>query len=200
MNKQKFEAMDDNEVFNRVLEGTLYYSSVHTPNRSAERKFNARPFYAVTVGLDDENQKKAEEYGLKIREANEHISEPHVVIKRKVKEGDPVEKAKPDVVDELQNPIPESILIGNGSKGLVKFATYWYDANGGGVGTTLFKVQITDLVEYERDNRDPNLVYNEDGFNINDLLGTQGPEQTEASNDTNEKDEKLEVDPDIFDD
>ncbi len=171
MNKKEFELIPENERFNCVLEGEAYYASVHTPNMSAVKKFNADPFFGISLTLEGDQLEKAKEMGLNVRDANDSIPKPFVVIKRKVKEGKTADEVRPSVVDEMQNPIPKNILIGNGSVVLVKFATYWYEAGGGGVGTTFFKTQVKDLVAYNPDNIvDPDLEMNKDGFNINDYL------------------------------
>ena len=56
------------------------------------------------------------------------------------------------VVDAQKNPIPETTLIGNGSKVNVLFDTYDYDVAGNkGVGSALKAVQVIDLVSYKEE-------------------------------------------------
>lgn len=165
MKKADFEKISESERMNRVLTGTSYYASVHSPNFSAAKKFGADPAFMVTLGLDDEGVKQAKNYGLKVRPADDFIPMPHVKIQRKIKDGKTPDSVKPQVVDSMQQKVPASIMIGNTSKVTVKFGTYWYETGGGGVGTTLFKVQIRELVKYEN-TKDRNLAMDEGGFKI----------------------------------
>jgi hypothetical protein len=152
MNEAKFNAIPENERMNRVLEGVAYYPNVHSPNMGAVKRFNGLPFFQVVLGLDKESElEKAKEWGLKILEPTEEIPYKHVKIKRKVKPEKTADDVKPEVVDSMQNPVPETVLIGNGSRVMVKFITYWYENHGGGVGNVLMKVQIRDLVPYQPD-------------------------------------------------
>ena len=209
MNKQEFDAQPENDRFNRVLEGEIYYASVHSPNFSAVEKYNADPFFGVSLGLEGAELDKAKAWGLRVVEPNDFIPMPHVVVKRKVKEGKTEDEVRPSVVDEVQNQIPKNILIGNGSHGLVKFATYWYEAGGGGVGSTLFKLQVTKLLEFKRsDTVDSSLKMNEDGFSISEYLSIGSNDADTADTAVveddapvaKEEDAKEATNKDIFDD
>lgn len=169
MKEKEFNAIPDNDRFNRVLEGVAYFASVLKPSPGYKKK---DPVYIVNLGLENDAEvKKAKSFGLTVKDATEDIPLPYVVIKRKLKGRDP-EKVKPIVVDECQNPWPSNVLIGNGSKIVVKFATYWWgDDDEGGVGSTLLKVQVTNLVRFiPDDTKDSDLKYNKDGFNITKFL------------------------------
>lgn len=194
MTKVKFEEIPENELLNSVLFGTSYFASLHKPNTAAQKKFGADPCFKISLGLDEENLKKAEEMGLTIKEPNETIPEPHVVIKRKIKQGKTEEQCKPELVDSLNTPIPESILIGNGSKVYVKFGRYWYDNGGGGVGSTLFKVQVRELVQYDG-GVDPTLGIDEDGFSVKDVLQEKPSSRGSSSVDSllDEDDDAIDV-------
>lgn len=177
MNQQQFNSIPKNERI-RYLSGTIFYASVHVVNRTPEKLFNALPEYVVTMVLDKENQAKAESYGLKVKQPKEDekaITGPYVVLKRKVKNEDTdptaVEKARPRVIDSEQNLIPQHCLIGNGSEGTVKFGTYWYENFGGGVGSTLFTLQVNELVPYEggAGGIDPNLSSGGRGFKASSI-------------------------------
>lgn len=209
LTKAEYDLIPENEKMNSVLEGTFYFSSVHSPNMSGVKNFDGPPIFTTKVGLDKENQEKAKKMGLVLKEPDDFIPEYHVQIKRKVKEGQDPEEVKPLVVDERQNVIPKSVLIGNGSKGLVKFGTYWHrSSDKWGVGTVFFKMQVTDLVPFVPPQVDPSLKMNEDGFNIQDYLSGGSDIVTENSEDqeTNskvkkEKDVELASDlSDLFDD
>ena len=164
MKKHEFEAIPQNERFNCTLEGTAYWASLHTPNMSAVKKFNADPFYGLKLALTPEGVAKAKSLGLKLKEADETIPSPFVEFKNKVKPGKDIKKIKPAVVDTMQNAIPETILIGNGSKVICKFMTYWNEFGAGSVGAHLSKVQVKDLVEFKRDSQDKDLIQDGSGF------------------------------------
>jgi hypothetical protein len=172
MKKNEFMTFTESERLNRVLEGQAYYASVHTPNLSGVKLFNALPTFQVNLALDEHNQKLAASYGLKIRPADDNIPMPYVKIARKVKEGVQADAVKPQVVDAMQNAVPPNILVGNGSKVAVKFGTYWYEQQGGGVGTTLFKVQIKELVPYNATKGDKDLAMDSTGFTVGDFQNT----------------------------
>ena len=152
MTKTQFESFPEKDRMNRILEGTAYWTWVQSPKIS--EKYNTKSFETV-LGLDAANYAKALSYGLKVNppyihptDAAKSINEPHVIIKRKVKPGIADADVKPVLVDSMQKPLPDDLLIGNGSKITVKFGTYWYEAQGGGVGTAFFKMQLNQLVKY----------------------------------------------------
>mgnify|MGYP003643443954 CR=1 FL=1 len=178
----EFNALPENVRLARVLSGTFYYPSVHAPNTSGVKLFGSSPVFTVKVGLDATNKKIAEEIGLTIKPASEAIPEEHVEVKRKVdrigEDGTSYNKQNKaisvEVVDSMQNKFPKTLLVGNGSKGSVKFATYWYDNNGGGVGTSLYKMQVTSLVEFEHA-KDDDFVTDDTGFSISDVVADDVP-------------------------
>lgn len=59
------------------------------------------------------------------------------------------EKYPPGVFDKYNQPIPESVLVGNGSKVRVAYTVNQYDGFGGGINLYLSGVQVVDLVEYK---------------------------------------------------
>ena len=166
MKKQEFESFSEKDRMNRVLEGKAFFASVHTPNYSAAKKFKADPAFMISLGLEGAELEKAKSYGLKIREADKYIPMPYVKLQRKVKAGKTPDEVKPLVVDSMQKKVPASILIGNESKVICKFGTYWADTAGGTVGNTLFKVQIRELVPFTPSEK--GFVKDEGGFKIPD--------------------------------
>lgn len=62
------------------------------------------------------------------------------------------DKFKPGVFDRFGNPIPESVMIGNGSMVRVNYVENTYTAFGGGINFYLNAVQVLDLVEYKTQN------------------------------------------------
>ena len=59
------------------------------------------------------------------------------------------ETFKPGVFDISGQPIPENVLIGNGSKVRVSYVENVYPAFGGGINFYLNAVQVVELVEYK---------------------------------------------------
>lgn len=172
MDKNTFEAIPSSQRANQVLEGTAYWACLHTPNTAAQKKFGADPFFGLSLGLDDEGVKKAKAMGLNVKDATESTPMAHVDLKRKVRTDKTAEEVRPDVVDDLGQDIPRSILIGNGSKVMVKSATYWYDNNGGGVGAALLKVRIVDLIPYV--SKDQDMETDGGGFSVSDYMAKTG--------------------------
>lgn len=159
LTKSQFESFKEKDRMNRTLEGEAYWAFIQRPKVSEKYKTTT---YTICLGLDENNIAKAESYGLTVKPADKAVPMPYVEIKRKVKPGvDPIE-VKPTVVDSMQRPVPDGTLIGNKSKVIVKFGTYWHEAGSGGVGNTLFKVQIRDLVEYKP--VDNGLIMDEGGY------------------------------------
>lgn len=154
MNKLEFLNTPEKDRLGRVLRGKAFYASLHTPNMSGVAKFNSDPYFIVNLGLTPEEVQKAKSYGLKVSPPEGEIDMPFVKIKRKVTKGKTADEVAPEVVDTNQNPIPKNVLVGNKSDVVVKFATYWYDAGGGGIGSALYKVQVLNLVPFVRKDKD----------------------------------------------
>lgn len=57
---------------------------------------------------------------------------------------------KPGLFDKFGQPIPETVMIGNGSKVRVNYCENTYEAFGGGVNFYLNAVQVVELVEYQK--------------------------------------------------
>jgi len=159
LTKSQFDSFKDSDRMNRTLEGEAYWAFIQKPKVSEKYKTSA---FSICLGLDETNVAKAESYGLKVKPADKNVPMPYVEIKRKIKQGVSASDVKPAVVDSMQRPVPDGTLIGNKSKVIVKFGTYWHDAQGGGVGNTLFKVQIRDLVEFKP--TDKGLIIDENGY------------------------------------
>lgn len=160
MNEAQFKQLSKKEQLNSTLEGTAFWAFVSKPKVSEKYKTTN---YTLNLGLDAENQRRAEQLGLKIKPADKGVPMPYVEIKRKVKDGIAPETVKPELVDSAQKPLKEGTLIGNHSKVRVKFGRYWYETSGGGVGTVLFKVQVLELVAFDG-SKDRDLVSDGSGY------------------------------------
>lgn len=169
MDKKTFEAIPEEERF-QTMEGTAYYACVHRPDYSGHKKYNSPPIYVVQLGLEGEELARAENYGIKVLEPTDNIPMKHIKLKRNVKDLENPTASKPDVVDSMQNPIPEEILIGNGSKVLCKFAMFWSpNSEMHGTGSALLKTQVLELVPYEATKGDSDLKTNPDGFTVGEV-------------------------------
>jgi|ERR1051326_5379055 hypothetical protein len=153
------------------LTGTLYYASVHKPQKAQEE--GKKDMYNLSLVLEGKDLELAEELGLPVR----------------IKEGIPGKfistksEYKPLVVDSQTNTIPETVLIGNGSRGIVSGVVYTYKPrkkDQTGVGLGLRGVQILDLVEYKKESA----FKPTKGFTVSTTNSSQGPvdlEDDEAS-------------------
>lgn len=154
-----------------VLTGTAYYTSVHRPAMPPKNNpYDVPPQYTIKLVPDAESAKIIKGYGHELKDPGEKssIPGPYLEIKNKIysdvgsKEFDEeVAKKKPDCVDARKKPIPEDILIGNGSKVRVKvgwsfvkqqkkrFPRFW-------------GLQVLDLVKYEK--RDEIFTEDKNGY------------------------------------
>jgi hypothetical protein len=148
------------------LTGILYFGSVHHPSN----KFNQNK-YVLQLMLEGAELEKAKKYNLNVKAASQHVPGPHVEVKRMVK--GPQTKA-PKVIDALNNDIPKTVLIGNGSKVKVKFGMY--DNTKGKMGAYLDTVKVLNLVEFKPQSEDAQDFYAVEG----DASEIVEPEQEEA--------------------
>jgi len=125
-----------------VLSGVAQYTFIHRPDPGNKTRKIA-PAYKIDLMLDKEDQvEKAKALGLKIKPSNEKHPMPYVTCKSKVQEG----RKKPRLIDSQRNDIPETILVGNGSKVNVRFLPYGYGE--GEVSAVLLEIQVVELVKY----------------------------------------------------
>lgn len=61
---------------------------------------------------------------------------------------------RPGVFDKFKRVIPETVLIGNGSKVRVNYSPNVFEGFGGGINFYLNAIQVMDLVEYQTKNAD----------------------------------------------
>lgn len=177
MKRTEFEQISKRDRLNTFLEGYSYFARVHTPNYSPYENFGNYPRYTLQLGLEGEWLQTARDYGLTVYEPTKKIPYHHVEVKRDVKDMNNPEIVKPEVIDSKRNEIPSDILIGNGSYVRVKFGRFYHGntssdevKTGGGVGTSLFKVQVKSLVPYV-----PNDGFDteEEGFSVDSVPSSQ---------------------------
>lgn len=125
-----------------VISGKAYWASVVNANTTFE------PVWSIDVSLDDKNKAIVEQDGLKVKNKGDERGD-FVTIKRKV-EGKNGPNSAPSVVDAHKRPLPEGVLIGNGSTVNVVYKPYeWNWKGNSGIGADLRKVQVIDLEPYE---------------------------------------------------
>lgn len=135
-----------------IVSGVAAWPFVTRPRAARD---NMPAVYTLDLLLDIETAKKLKGLGLKIDKVKEDIpgiedskGKPFLRLKRKVKLADGTELGPPEVVDAAVKPY--SGIVGNGSKVNVIFkAREWKSPLGSGVSADLYKVQITELVEYK---------------------------------------------------
>ena len=130
-------------IESQILEGLAMYAFVHAPDKG-NTKHRIPPSYKIEVCFDKPEQlTKAQSLGLNIREAQGQFEFPYVSFRSKVKEG----RTPPRIMDAQRNPIPSSILIGNGSRVRVRFLPFEYGA--GEISAILQDTQVLELIKYE---------------------------------------------------
>lgn len=142
------------------LTGIAYFAQVHYP----QDKFNSKK-YIVQLGLEGAELEKArKEYKLRIKEPNQWIPQPHVEIKKAYLNRQGIVAKEPEVIDALNNTIPKTIMIGNGSTVKVKFGMY--DNTKGNNGAYMNVVKVLKLVEFVAGKGEESefMAVKEDGF------------------------------------
>lgn len=130
-------------IKHEILSGLAQYAFVHQPDKGNIKRKIA-PAYKIDVMFDNEEQKaKAKALGLNVKPADEKHPHEFVTIKSKVQEG----RKKPRIIDSQRNDIPETILVGNGSRVNVRFLPWGYGE--GEVSAILLETQVVELVEYK---------------------------------------------------
>ena len=135
-----------------VLEGTAYWAFVTSPNTTYD------PVYTVNLVVDIETASDFEDGGFTVKQMDEG---PAVVIKRKVNGPNGMIRKAPILVDRSLKEV--DVNVGNGSKVKVKYKEWESTWNGRQFkGLDFVKMQIIDLVEYNRDDREDELTAMED--------------------------------------
>ena len=140
-----------------MISGIAHWAKVHKP---AIDQFNPDGIYSIDVAIDSKTKKTLNSLGLAPRVKNDEDDRgDYIKIKRNHKKKDGPTNTSVRVVDSTKNPIPDTVLIGNGSKVNVLFDVYdWTYGGKKGVGASLKAVQVIDLVEYKKDTDDlPNV-------------------------------------------
>lgn len=134
-----------------VISGKAYWASIVNPNTTFE------PVWSIDISLDDKNKSIVEQDGLKVKNKNDERGD-FVTLKRKV-DGKNGPNIAPVVMDAHKRPLPEGVLVGNGSVVNVQYKPYeWTWKGNAGIGADLRKVQVVDLVPYSEDDDELDVV------------------------------------------
>ena len=152
--------------------GEAFWAHVHVPKdpfKDANGKTNGEPKYQIDVAFDPADpawkpwvdKLRADLQALPIQK--DRSGEPlkkQSPIKKELDENDQPTgrlvatfktgaRFKPGVFDRYGQPIPETKLVGNGSKVKVSYTPNAYEGFGGGINFYLNAVQVMELVEYK---------------------------------------------------
>lgn len=131
-----------------VIEGTFYWAKLNEKNAQVDEETGKKTF-VIDVVPSSETIQHLKSLNIPILNKDEKLIESG-----REPQGDFVQcksRFQPLVVDSQLNNIDNTILIGNGSKGIVKANIYTYKPRKKqqtGVGLGLQVVQITELVAY----------------------------------------------------
>jgi hypothetical protein len=170
--------MSKSEITNAQFESTIRWAHVHTAKDNS--RFNGAPTYQVDLVLDSDEQVaklegllEANNISLEVLNPNTGKMQPRIktdaegtrflTLKRNATNAEGKDVSI-NVTDATGNAIPESILIGNGSKAIVHFFTYPMKGKAGNT-LRLSGLQVLDLVQAERKGG----FKPKAGFTINDL-------------------------------
>lgn len=149
--------------------GEAYWAHLHTPKKPFEDK--GEPKYQLEVVFDpndpqwgpwvDKIRKQLVALPVKTDPRTGEKMAKQSPIKRELNEQDQPTgrlvatfktsaRFKPGVFDRYGQPIPETVLIGNGSKVKVNYSPNTYEGFGGGINFYLNAVQVMELVEYKK--------------------------------------------------
>ena len=143
---------NNGEIYMAVLEGTAQWAFITSPNTKFE------PTYSVNLVVDNETASDFEDRGFTVKQMDEG---PAVVIKRKVNGPNGMIRKAPILVDRSLKEV--DVNVGNDSKVKVKYKEWESTWNGRQFkGLDFVKMQIIDIVEFNRDDREDELTAMED--------------------------------------
>lgn len=140
--------------------GDAKWAWVHKPKAPFAGDPNKDPKYMIDIVFDPKDPAWVK-WGADFRAAAEALAKgAKLPIKKELDENEQPtgrfsltfktgEKYPPGVFDRYGKAIPDSIMIGNGSKARVSYTMNYYEGFGGGINLYLSAVQIIDLVEYK---------------------------------------------------
>ena len=136
------------------LEGIIKWAKLFEHNKDTNEDFHGEGgAYTVNLVMEQDQLDKLSEAGSRLKPK---ITDDGVEVKFKRKHKHPIDDlgGTPKVVDADGNAWNPEVTIGNGSKGTL--AVDVYDTKMG-KGTRLRAVQVTDLEEFESDNKESGL-------------------------------------------
>lgn len=164
------------EFVSGVVTGLSTWAFVHEPGKAGDAKYKKPPSYRIevrnpevvpAVGSVFKTNDDLRKYGIKVKAYQHSEDSPYAemdgqrFIRFESKAGtkedwpnvdpDLAAKRKPRVIDSAGNPIPEDVVIGNGSRVRVKFSvSKTPPSEGNPAAPFLDSVQVLELVTYDR--------------------------------------------------
>jgi len=137
-----------------IVNGTVYWASVHEPNTQFEHKWSADLFVTEVdnqalrdLGLEPKLVRLTR--AGKISHTDHEVGDEYFQFKRNLTRRSGEENKPPRVVDSSNQPVPADVLVGNGSEVNIAYSTYEWNVGGNkGVSADLAGLQVLDLVEY----------------------------------------------------
>ena len=155
--------MTTKEDKNLIIEGRLFWASVHTPNSHSGK-------YQVDISIDETTTSLLSALGVPIKKEEDHIDsngvkgkyvgtendrKTYVTAKRSLeaKDGTPLKKAT--IVDAKTQSVGAETALGNGTRANVKVNPFeWKFKGKKGVSLGFSVIQVLDLVEFKQNGLD----------------------------------------------
>jgi hypothetical protein len=140
--------------------GDAKWAWVHKPKAPYQGDADKGSKFMIDVVFDPKDPAWSK-WGAEFRAAAEALAKgAKLPIKREVDENEQPtgrlfmtfktgEKYPPGVFDKYGKTIPESVMVGNGSKVRIAYTMNYYEGFGGGINLYLSAVQVIELVEYK---------------------------------------------------
>tara|TARA_R110000868_G_C10905092_1_gene764561 strand:+ start:354 stop:914 length:561 start_codon:yes stop_codon:yes gene_type:complete len=169
-----------------IIEGRLFWASVHTPNSHSGK-------YQVDISVDDATAATLTSLGVPVKKEADHVDsngvkgkyvgtendrKTYVTAKRSTEAKDGIQLQKATIIDAKKQPLGAETALGNGTKARVKVNPFEWNFKGKkGVSLGFSVIQVLDLVEFKQSGLD--------GFETTEgYTGTLGTVQnTETSTD-----------------
>lgn len=135
-------------IATKKLLGTAYYAKVHRPEPNTLKEGKLE--YSMQLQIDEKTAKELKALRVPVSDTtykkdSDEVSVPGPFVRLTT-------SRKPEVVDAKTQSVPETILIGNGSKVKVEANIFTYPPKSKGqtgVAAGLKGVQVLELVEYQ---------------------------------------------------
>lgn len=175
---------------NLIIEGRLFWASVHTPNSHSGK-------YQVDISVDDETASKLSTLGVSVKKESEHKDssgvlgknvgtendrKTYVTAKRSLEAKDGTVLQKATIIDSKKLPLGPETALGNGTLAKIKVNPYsWTFKGKKGTSLGFSVIQVLDLVEFKASGLD--------GFEEVEGYTASGIQSLESISQENEEDD-----------